>query len=48
MAVAETFAVCGVAGLVGALAMDEPMALMPEGFTPAYVTASRLRGRTVD
>jgi hypothetical protein len=38
----------GVSGFVAALVMALPMARHEEGFTPAYITASILRGTTPD
>ncbi|WP_435364777.1 hypothetical protein [Haloarchaeobius sp. DYHT-AS-18] len=48
MPAVDTLLVCALAGLVGALAMDLPMFLMPEGFTPAYVAASKLLRKPID
>jgi hypothetical protein len=36
------------AGLVAALVMDLPMVRQPDGFTPAFVAAAVVRGRTPD
>nr|WP_231751729.1 hypothetical protein [Halogeometricum sp. CBA1124] len=38
----------GLSGLVAALVMGLPMARQEEGFTPAYIAASILRGTTPD
>lgn len=48
MSTVTTLAVCVAAGLAGALVMDVPMVLMPEGFTPAAVAASKLQRRPVE
>lgn len=48
MSTVTTLVVCAAAGLAGALVMDVPMALMSEGFTPAYIAASKLQRRPVE
>ncbi|WP_440988854.1 hypothetical protein [Haloarchaeobius baliensis] len=48
MSTVTTLVVCAAAGLAGALVMDVPMALLSEGFTPAWVAASKLQRKPVD
>lgn len=41
-----TLALGGLVGLLGAVVMDVPMGFLAEGFTPAYLAASKLQGTT--